>query len=113
MSMLFSSKSSCKYNQYQSTTNTSPMANAFNFKILNFAILKGDDYIALRVHYPDATEFNGIKIMIYKKELYNWLKQTNKLDPHFLNNNTSPIARFPGNDIGWDMALNFTKENSE
>ena len=105
--MLFSGKSSCTYQGYEPTAKTSPMANAFNFKVIDFKYSEESQYIAAKVHYPDAIEYNGIKILVYHIERYNWLNSTKELDPHFLENKNSPIARFPGNDEGWNLALNF------
>ena len=55
----------------------------------------------LKVRYFDATNFEGIKISVYKgkykKRLY--------LDPHFDETGKSPFARLKPTVEGWNTAL--------
>jgi hypothetical protein len=55
-------------------------------------------YLILKVEYPHCTNFEGLKIMIYKngfKTSEELLKFNNgELDPHFSRDIGSPIARF-------------------
>jgi len=55
----------------------------------------------LEVKYLDSTNFEGVKIMVYKGE-YTYLEY---LDPHFSNEYNSPIARFKPTPEGWTMAM--------
>lgn len=81
--------------------NSSPYAvqdsnpNPSHFLILSEE-LKGE-YLILHVKYPDCTNFEGQKLMVFRgiassEELLMHTK--NKLDPHFSNSKYSPIARF-------------------
>ena len=54
----------------------------------------------LRVHYFDATNFEGIKVMVYRGG-YSGRKS---LDPHFQPGPASPIARFRPDEEGIEMA---------
>jgi hypothetical protein len=53
----------------------------------------------LEVHYIGCTPYNGNKILVYEASLES-LQRRIKLDPHFLENDSSPIARFPANEQG-------------
>lgn len=66
-----------------------------NFKILKEEAVNG--YLILLVEYPNCTNFEGRKLMVYKG--FNSsaaLLKLNKgeLDPHFARSAGSPIARF-------------------
>lgn len=83
-------------------TDTTPEPNPFDFEILEE--YEADRAIALKVRYPHATEYNGIKILVYAIIHKGWIYDTKKLDPHFLEGEISPIARFRGDDLGWTLA---------
>jgi hypothetical protein len=71
---------------------------------------KGKLYLLVKVKYPDATNFDGIKVMLYQgfAHVDDLLNATNnELDPHFSEHGISPIARFPPTDAGWRRALRF------
>ena len=59
----------------------------------------------LKVRYTDCTNFEGLKVMVYRGEY----KPTPKLDPHFANNGTAPIARFKPDNDGWLMATSLAR----
>ena len=97
MSLFSNTSDDCNEN-----TDTSPEPNPFRFEIL-------DEHeelrtIALKVRYPNATEFNGIKILVYDITHKDWIHNTKKLDPHFLEGEISPLVRLKGNDLGWILA---------
>jgi len=62
----------------------------------------------VKVKYRNATNFEGVKILVYLGDL------PAKLDPHFCDNHKSPIARFEPTERGWFLAnhlastVNFT-----
>lgn len=81
------------------------------------------EYLVLDVEYfhPDGKAlkgctFNGRKIMVFKASVVDAL-HWRAIDPHFreddkkrkLTQAPSPIARFPGNDIGWVSAMMFVQ----
>lgn len=81
-----------------------PNPNPENFQILKSKII--GRYILLSVNYPDCTNFEGDKILLYKDVNINTLLEQKSLDPHFSNNTLlhSPIARFKPTKEGWELA---------
>ena len=61
------------------------------------------DYILLWVNYPDCTNYEGNKILILKLRDYMQM-ESGFLDPHFLEDSFSPLARFKPNEEGYKMA---------
>jgi len=77
----------------------------YNFNIEKMMYTNG--FTILIVNYPNCTNYEGQKILVYKGNVMNKLKDTNFLDPHFMENDISPIARFTPSDEGlqlvWDL----------
>jgi hypothetical protein len=72
-----------------------PNPDPKNFQILSSVRLNG--FLIVEAYYPDATTFEGKKIMVYRgvanvAKLLEVTKQS--LDPHFSEGPFSPIARF-------------------
>ncbi len=57
-------------------------------------------------HYPGCTSFDGDKVSVYLVTP-KFLRRTKYLDPHFTSDFESPIARFKGDEDGWQLALRF------
>ena len=66
-------------------------------------------YTALMVNYPDCTNYEGIKIMVWLTKDLKIMLANNLIDPHFSDNVESCIARFIPTKDGWDMAVNFAR----
>ena len=80
--------------------------NKFRFSILRYELI--GKVAVIMVHYPDCTNYGGKKILVFDDE--NALKRAisdGELDPHFLETNTSMVARFAPTDRGWGMAIRF------
>lgn len=79
-----------------------------NFKIIH-AKQKGDYLIAI-VQYPDCTNFEGTKLMVFCGLTEKELLEAKTLDPHFSDKTSkfSPVARFRPTLSGWDAAELFT-----
>jgi hypothetical protein len=92
-------------------TKTTPNPNPFRFELKN--VYNTANYMMIVVNYPDATTYEGDKVLIYKRsdepEVLKMLLDEN-LDPHFLEDSLSPIARFPSSDEGMKLAFKFIKE---
>lgn len=77
----------------------------------HFRILKRQDFpngpIVLKVRYPDAKNYEGLKILVYrnKEALQKHVNETQSLDLHFDDKSLSPFARFEPTDEGWESAL--------
>ena len=54
----------------------------------------------LMVHYLDCTNFEGLKVMVYRGQF----RDTKHLDPHFADSPDSPVARFRPDAFGWQWA---------
>ena len=81
-----------------------PNPNPERFEIRS-SIQKGR-FLLLLVNYPDCTNYEGNKILLYENvDIYDLMEQ-GSIDPHFSNNKEkfSPIARFLPTDYGWQMA---------
>ena len=78
-----------------------------------------NEHLVLKVKYPSCPScaYEGIKIMVFcGVSLADAIKWT-RIDPHFRdpklksmsNEAPAPIARFPGNNRGWESAIKFIK----
>lgn len=76
----------------------------------NYTILKWIQYgnnVLVKIKYPDCTNYEGVKILLYEDTSIDILKAQGSIDPHFSENSTfkSPIARFEPSKKGWDLAV--------
>jgi hypothetical protein len=79
--------------------------NPRNFQILEAKVI--GKHVVLKVRYPDASNYEGIKIMVLKFTNIKDLMALKTLDPHFQKDNPlSPIARFEPTAEGWKNAVN-------
>lgn len=65
--------------------------------------------LVLKLQYWDATNYEGVKILVYRNtKLVDLLKQKS-IDPHFSQSKKfkSPFARFEPTKEGWKMARDF------
>ena len=58
----------------------------------------------LVVRYHDCTNFEGVKVMVYRGR-FPGIEALTSLDPHFADDASSPIARFRPDAEGLIMAL--------
>ena len=86
-----------------------------NFVVLDrwpsFAGPSANDMLVLKVRYPDCTNFEGNKILVFQGVTMGDLSEQGSMDPHFCDNAKfhSPIARFEPTEEGWRMAKCFCK----
>jgi hypothetical protein len=91
-----------------------PNPNPFNFEIIKHYSNKVGT--VLMVNYPNCTNYEGNKILVYLGTSYEELKMREELDPHFFDGGDSPCARFEPIEDGWEYAIQFLdlkKFNSE
>jgi len=90
---------------------TPPNPDPKKFKIVDNCSI--GDFLILEVQYPDCTNYEGRKLLVYEASSEFVLLEQNKgtLDPHFSNNPDfySPIARFEPTPRGWKMAKCFVR----
>lgn len=95
-------------NSYYYDERKLPNPNPNRYKIIKSLSLtnKKDNYLILSINYPDCTNYEGNKILVFKNTSMKQLSIQKLIDPHFSNNNKyiSPIARFRPDTEGWNMA---------
>lgn len=62
------------------------------------------NYTIAVITYPNCTNFEGRKVLVYAGDAIEKLNNARELDPHFLNSGLSPIARFQPTEQGISMA---------
>lgn len=75
----------------------------------NYQIVKAEEHgkwLIVQIRYPDCTNFEGNKILVFKDTTLIQLVNQKVIDPHFFNDKKfkSPVARFVPTEEGWDMA---------
>lgn len=90
-----------------------PLPNPLKYEIKR-SVSYGN-FVLLEVLYPDCTNYEGRKIMLYKDVTLKGLIKQKHLDPHFAENKQfcSPIARFEPTEYGWRIGVKIMKEMSE
>lgn len=86
-----------------------PNPNPKHFRIISHH--QNGKYLLVMVNYPDCTNYEGNKVLLYENVWLEDLLSQNSVDPHFSHNKRmySPIARFVPTIKGWDMAIKFIK----
>lgn len=86
-----------------------PNPDPTNF-IINQTITIGK-FVILGITYPDCTNFEGKKILVYKDVAASELMRQKTIDPHFSNSKVhhTPIARFKPDGEGLGFAIDFCK----
>jgi len=106
---IFSNSYSSYDNDSGKDTKILPNPNPYNFEIEKYVKNSNSDYLLVMVNYPDCTNYEGRKFLVFKGiDISNIIEQGH-IDPHFSENTNfhSPVARFEPTDRGWKMALNF------
>ena len=84
------------------------------FSVTNFEITRrqhlhrnGLRYVLVMVRYPDCTNYEGNKILLFENCTEEDLLAQGSLDPHFSENPNyhTPVARFKPTDEWWEAAL--------
>lgn len=73
-----------------------------------FKILKTEQvgkFLIAKIQYPDATNYEGVKVLVFEGVSDLLLRSSKKIDPHFCDgSHLSPIARFEPTEKGWELA---------
>jgi hypothetical protein len=79
--------------------------NPKNWEILKY--IESGKHLLVKIKYPDCTNYEGKKILLYRNTTLNQLKKQGSIDPHFSNNKyfKSPFARFEPTEEGWNLGL--------
>jgi len=97
------SKCGCNCDNIKTTGNPDPK----NFEIIK--IHATVNYIIALIKYPNCTNYEGKKILVFTGITPSDFKRLSFIDPHFCDdgNHLSPVARFEPTARGWDMATRF------
>lgn len=68
-------------------------------------------FLLVKVHYPNCTNFEGRKILVFQNLSIPMLLEQGAIDPHFSDSKEyhHPIARFIPTNEGWEMAKKFCR----
>jgi hypothetical protein len=102
------SSKSCYTNSSESAPNPNPGFFRI-FRAENFVSSGGTLVLVAEIHYVGCSNFEGLKICVYKGITSKKLKSQVYLDPHFSNAKFSPVARFKPDKDGWNNACLFAK----
>lgn len=71
-------------------------------------------FVVAEVKYPNCTNYEGRKILLYRTITWRRCMTDKMLDPHFSgNNDLDPLARFEPTPLGWSMAIILAGEMSK
>lgn len=64
-----------------------------------------DDHLLVMIQYPDCTNYEGKKILLFEGITLEQLVFQKFIDPHFSDSAKykHPIARFVPTEVGWEM----------
>lgn len=110
-------------NELMKKFNLSQTPDNSNFEILDTFIWSGTEYpgLVLKVKYESCPNcsYEGTKILVYRNVTLKDVLKWKVIDPHFSDkppqdykHAPSPVARFPANEAGWDMAISFVQINN-
>lgn len=103
----------CNKSSYAPTPPPNPNPSRFTIEGTEYS----DHYVLLTVKYDGCTNFEGVKIMLFRKtDALSRAIQRKSLDPHFSREECSPIARFIPTKYGKMMArnvMNFLEKSRE
>lgn len=82
-----------------------PNPNPSRYTIIMHVQTEG--YLLVLINYPDCTNYEGNKVLLYRGVTYSQLSKQKMIDPHFSENlkYASPLARFAPTSDGWGAAL--------
>lgn len=113
MGVLPGSFCNCKCKDQKSNNEVNfPNPNPNNYNIKRIGSF--GEYVVVLINYPDCTNYEGNKIMVFENMTQDQLEKMDSIDPHFCDkDHSSPIARFEPTDRGWFMAMNLVETLSK
>jgi len=82
--------------------------NPKNYKIVYLHKIK--NFLIVKINYPNCTNYEGNKILVFKNVSIEQINEQGFIDPHFCDgDHISPIARFVPTDEGLSMAFKLAK----
>jgi hypothetical protein len=99
--------SSCAHDLDTSLTGP-PQRDQRNPDPKNFSVLNAEalgDFVIAKVHYPNCTNYEGTKVLVFHNYTLAEVTNAPMLDPHFCDSDhISPIARFEPSALGEQLA---------
>jgi hypothetical protein len=103
-----SSPSPATANPAAASSGTAPNPDPYRYTVL--AVKEIGDCLVLKIQYPDCTNFEGVKILVFKGVTMVSLINQRAIDPHFSDGAAaSPVARFRPTGEGWKQATAFAQ----
>lgn len=96
-----------------SGSGSGSVAQSVNPDPKNFKVLRLEQVgkcLVVLVNYPNSTNFEGNKILLFRDFNIVDFVNTKILDPHFSKDKNSPFARFVPTDDGWDIAFALARQ---
>jgi len=86
-----------------------PNPNPSKYRIRAYRMQNG--HLLVDINYPDCTNYEGNKVLLFKNATIKQLKRQKRIDPHFSKSKKfkSPFARFEPTQAGWEMGLKILK----
>lgn len=106
---------SSSWDSSSSTATTSKPDTTGNPDPNNYQLVRAEEhagYLIVMIKYPDCTNYEGNKILIFRDLTLIQLVNQRLIDPHFFpddKKHKSPVARFVPTEEGWNMAVMLAK----
>lgn len=98
------SRSSCSLHTESNQYAVQNQPNPKNYRIEK--IEQVEDNCVVKIIYPDCTNYEGRKILVFKDCLIEDIQKLDVIDPHFCRGeHLSPFARFEPTIVGWLSAI--------
>lgn len=81
--------------------------NDYTFTLVK--VFRYDKVTVLQLEYDNSLSYGGLKTMVVNNIDVNKIVDKKKFEPHFIPDEISPMARFPGNDEGFKDACLFAR----
>ena len=106
---LFGGNSSSAFDSNKKSSTQKGNPDPSNYKIIQH--VQHENNLVVMIQYPDCTNYEGKKILVFKNITIKDLLKQKLIDPHFSENKEfhSPIARFAPTDEGWSLAQHFSR----
>lgn len=91
-----------------SKVNINPNPSKFKIK----EMIQSGIYLIVEINYPNCTNYEGNKILVFKNIGIETLCDMREIDPHFTNS-SNLIARFVPTNEGWDAAMKMVRALAE
>lgn len=73
------------------------------------SIIEGKNTYA-EIYYPDCTNYEGRKILVYAGKVAGILQQAKEIDPHFQESGLNLLARFAPTEQGKRLAIKLCED---